>query len=261
MRAVASMTGIDRGGLFAILELTDTVTGDFDIKRFAGRLAAYGGRLPGIAAAAVLIIERDDAPCVTAATTSQARMLGEYQLQRAEGPAVEAYRTGRYVRRPDLRGPDPRWPWFGVAARAAGYAAVHALPLRPCAGDDTATPAPADREATLGAITLFGRLPGALPPDVLAAGRALAGAAGIGLAHRRRLDQVERLAGQLSTALDSRIVIEQAKGLLAERRHVAVGTAFEVLRAYARTHRTKLSEVAARVVDGTLDPSPVPPHG
>lgn len=253
------MAGIDQDGLLAIFELTDTVAADFDIKRFAARLAAYAGRLPGIAAAGVLIIEPDDAPPVTAATTPEARMLGEYQLQRDEGPALDAYRTGRYVRRPDLRGPDPGWPRFGAVARTAGFTSVHALPLRRRAEE---TPAPADREATLGTITLFGRHPGALPADVLAAGQALAAAAGIGLAHRRRLDQVERLASQLRTALDSRVVIEQAKGVLAERRDLDVGSAFQLMRWYARAHRTKLTEVAASVVDGTLDPSPVPsPRG
>lgn len=252
------MTGIDQDELLAIFELTDTAAADFDIKRFAARLAAYAGRLPGIAAAGVLIIEHDDAPPITAATTAEARMLGEYQLQRDEGPALDAYRTGRYVRRPDLRGPAPRWPRFGAAAQAAGFASVHALPLRRRA--EAEAPAPADREETLGTITLYGRLPGALPDDVVAAGRALVGAAAIGLTHRRRLDQVERLAGQLRTALDSRVVIEQAKGVLAERRALDVGSAFELMRWYARAHRTKLTEVAARVVAGTLDPAPVPPQ-
>lgn len=256
------MTGYEQDGLFAIFELTDTAAADFDIKRFADRLAAYAGRLPGIAAAGVMIFEPDGVRPVSAATTLEARMLGEYQLARDEGPALDAYRTGRFVRRPDLSGPDPRWPRFGTAARAAGFASVHALPLRRCAESTTEAgtevPAQAARETTLGTITLFGRSPGALPSDVLAACRALVGAAAIGLTHRRRLDQVERLAGQLRTALDSRVVIEQAKGVVAERRKVEVGTAFEVLRVYARAHRTKLAEVAARVVDGTLDPSQVP---
>jgi len=251
-------TGLGRDGLFAILELTDTVAADFDIKRFAGRLAERGAELPGVAAAGVLIADPDGGPAVTAATAPRALMLGEYEFQRGEGPGLDAYRTGRYVRQPDLGVPDPRWPRFGAAAGAAGFAAVHALPLARhlTAGTRTTAPGAADREVTLGALTLFGTEAGTLPGDVLAAGRALAGAAGIGLAHRRRLDQVERLAGQLSTALDTRIVIEQAKGLLAERRQIDVGAAFEVLRTYARAHRTKLGEIAARVVDGTLDPDP-----
>lgn len=240
------MSGTDQQVMAAIVELTDTIVPDFDIKHFADRLAAHGAGLPGIAAAGVLISEPDGGmPGISTASTAEALVLGEFQLERNEGPAIDAYRTGTYVRRPDLRGPDPRWPRFSATARAAGYGAVHALPLRL-------------RTDTMGALSLFSPEAGALPESVVAAGRAIADAAGIGLAHRRRFDEQERLTVQLRNALDSRVVIEQAKGLLAERRRVDVGAAFDLLRAYARGHNTKIGEVAARVVDGSLDPRPGP---
>jgi len=193
----------------------------------------------------VLFSEPDGALNISAASTPEALVLGEYQVQRDEGPAIDAYRTGRFVRRPDLRGPDPRWPRFSATARAAGYGAVHALPV-------------ARRGDTMGAITLFSPDAGALPAEVAAAGRAIADAAGIGIAHRRQFDEHERLTAQLRNALDSRVVIEQAKGLLAERRRVDVTAAFDLIRGYARAHNTKIGEVAARVVDGTLDPAARP---
>ena len=240
------MSGTDQHLMSAIVELTDTVVPDFDIKHFAGRIAAHGAGLPGVAAAGVLIIEPDGAmPGISAASTPEAQVLGEFQVQRNEGPAVDAYRTGKYVRRPDLRGPDPRWPRFSATARAAGFGAVHALPLRL-------------RTDTMGALSLFSPEGGALRDDVVAAGWAIADAAGIGLAHRRRFDEQERLTVQLRNALDSRVVIEQAKGLLAERRRIDVGAAFDLLRAYARGHNAKIGEVAGRVVDGSLDPSSAP---
>lgn len=230
----------------AIMELTDTIVADFDVEHFAGRIAAHSADLPGVAAAGVMLADPRGALGVSAASTPEARALSEYQLHRNEGPGIDAYRTGRYVRRPDLGGPDPRWPRFSASARAAGFAAVHALPLRL-------------RAESVGAVNLFGPDTGDLPAQSVSAARAIADAAGIGLVHRRLYDHHEQVTDQLRHALDSRVVIEQAKGLLAERRNVPVTAAFDLLRAHARDHNTKIGDVAARVVDGTLDPAPPPP--
>ena len=152
---------------------------------------------------------------------------------------IEPYLTGTAVRQTDLTSPGQRWPTFARAARASGFAAVHALPMRL-------------RAETLGAISLFSDSPGPLDGDTVALGQALADAVTIGILHQRAVGRHELIAEQLQAALNSRIVIEQAKGFLAERLAVSVDTAFGLLRGYARDHNRKLTGVASDIVEGRL---------
>ena len=114
------------------------------------------------------------------------------------------------------------------------------------------------RERTIGAFNLF-RLPGEgmlAAPD-LELGQALADVATIAILQHRTIRESEQLAEQLQAALNSRIVIEQAKGALAERAHVDVDVAFTMLRRFARQSRARLSDVAAAVASGELAPAAV----
>jgi GAF domain-containing protein len=143
------------------------------------------------------------------------------------------------VQQTDLSSVEQPWPSFARAARTSGFAAVHALPMRL-------------RDETLGAISLFSDVPGPLDEDTIALGQALADAATIGILHQRAVARHEAVAEQLQAALNSRIVIEQAKGFLAERLAVNVDAAFGLLRGYARDHNRKLTAVATDIVEGRL---------
>ncbi|HEU5031500.1 MAG TPA: GAF and ANTAR domain-containing protein [Spirillospora sp.] len=193
-----------------------------------------------MSACGIVLVDHHDVLNMVAASTEEARLLELSQLQNSEGPCLEAFRTGRSCESPDLSRSGPRWPRFGEAAHAAGFAAVHALPMRL-------------RTDVLGALNLLNTAPGALQPDTVALGQALADAATIGLVHQRALARQELITEQLQAALNSRIMIEQVKGFIAQRLGVSVEDAFTVLRDQARGTNSKLTEVAHAVVDGRLD--------
>jgi ANTAR domain-containing protein/GAF domain-containing protein len=224
----------------AFIELTDTLVRDFDIADFLDRLAVRCTELLDVSACGILLVGQHGVLNLVGASRQEARLLELSQLQNSEGPCLDAYRTGRPVQRANLADADPRWPRFAAAARAAGFAAVQALPMRL-------------REQRLGAVNLFNTVSGPLAPDTIALGQALADAATIGIVHQRTVAATGLIAEQLQGALDSRVVIEQAKGYLAERFTVAVEDAFTMMRAYARRNRRKLSDVAADIVDGRVD--------
>jgi hypothetical protein len=248
-RAAAPAAG---GGLMAVtdrqvreafIELTDTLVTDFDIIDFLDRLAVRCAELLGVSACGVLLADHLGVLNLVAASTEEARVVELAQLQGAEGPCMDAYRTGSAIQQSDLNGTGQPWPGFAQAARASGFAAVHALPMRL-------------REQTLGAISLFSAVPGPLDADTVALGQALADAASIGILHQRTVARHEVIAEQLQSALNSRIVIEQAKGFLAERLAVSVDAAFGLLRGYARDHNRKLTAVATDIVEGRLQVRP-----
>jgi transcriptional regulator with GAF, ATPase, and Fis domain len=232
------MAATDRRVHEAFIELTDTLVSDFDISEFVERLAGRCAELLGVSACGVMLADQLGVLHQAAASTEQARLMGLAQLQAPEGPGLDAYRAGVPVQA-DLAGPGQPWPAFARTAVAAGFAAVHALPMRL-------------RAETLGALNLFSASPGALDDDTVALGQALADAATIGIVHQRAVARHELAAEQLQAALDSRIVIEQAKGFLAERLAISVDMAFGLLRGYARDHNRKLTGVAADVVEGRL---------
>jgi hypothetical protein len=229
----------DRQVREAFIELTDTLVTDFDITGFLERLAGRCAELLGVSACGVMLADHLGVLTLVAASAAEARLAELADLQGAEGPCLDAYRAGAAIQQSDLRRPGQAWPAFAAAARAAGFAAVHALPMRL-------------RDETLGAMSLFSAVPGALTEDTIALGQALADAATIGILHQRALARHELVAEQLQSALSSRVVIEQAKGFLAERLDVSVDVAFGLLRGYARDHNRKLADVAVDVVEGRL---------
>jgi GAF domain-containing protein len=135
-------------------------------------------------------------------------------------------------------GPGPLPRDFTRRARASGYAAVFAVPVR-------------HRDEVLGALVLYRAAPGLLPGRSAAVARSLADAAAIGVLQRRTRRRHQRLAAQLQTALDSRIPVEQVKGVLAERWHISVDDAFALLRAHARSHQIRVADLAASILSGT----------
>ena len=119
-----------------------------------------------------------------------------------------------------------------------GYAGVHAIPMRL-------------RDQVIGTLNLFRTAPDGLNPAVVVAATALVDVATIGILQERALRQQEVVAGQLQLALNSRIIIEQAKGILAERLRVTPDEAFVTLRRYARDHNHPLTGLAGDVIHGT----------
>jgi hypothetical protein len=137
----------------------------------------------------------------------------------------------------DLDANADRWPQFAEAARAHGFVSVHALPLRL-------------RETVIGALNLFCSGLEPLREDDVRIGQALADVATIGILAQRGLEQADLIATQLQNALNSRITIEQAKGVLAERLSISVDEAFVVLRRHARDHNLRMSDLARAVANG-----------
>jgi GAF domain-containing protein len=168
------------------------------------------------------------------------RELELLELQHNEGPCPEAFRSGVPVQCADLRDAVERWPTFAPQALAAGFRSVHALPMRL-------------RDDVIGALNLMRGAPGSLPPDDLDAAQALANVATIGILHHRAAEESRVLSEQLQHALTSRIIIEQATGVVAQRLSLDMDAAFNKMRRYSRDHNLRLSDVARRLVERSLN--------
>ncbi|SCL27360.1 GAF and ANTAR domain-containing protein [Micromonospora inyonensis] len=219
------------------VETADTLVDDFDVLEFLHVLTDRCVQLLGVSAAGLLLTDQQDTLRVVAASSGRTRLLELFELQTDQGPCLDCFRTGRPVSVADLPAAG-RWPRFTAAAAEVGFAAVHALPMRL-------------RSEVIGALSLFDVQPGALDEGRLRVGQALADVATIGLLQQRAIHQRDILTEQLQTALTSRVLIEQAKGVLAERLQVDVGAAFTLLRAEARSRNRRLSDLARAIVDGS----------
>jgi transcriptional regulator with GAF, ATPase, and Fis domain len=224
------------------VELADTLVADFDVVEFLDGLASRCVRLLDVDAAGLMLTDQRGSLRVVASSSEQARLVELFQLQHAEGPCLECFQTGQPVSETDLEGAAQRWPAFAPAAVREGFAAVQALPLRL-------------RDEVIGAMNLFRRTPGGLDETGLRVGQALADVATIGLLQERNFRHQEVLAEQLQGALNSRVSIEQAKGILAERLGLDMGQAFELLRGQARAQERRLGELAGAVASGREDVS------
>jgi transcriptional regulator with GAF, ATPase, and Fis domain len=228
----------DRQLADAFVELADTLVDEFDVVDFLHQVTVRCAQVLGVSAAGVLLTDQRGTLQVVAASTEQTRLLELLQLQTDQGPCPECFHTGRPIAVADLATATSRWPRFAAQAREIGFASVHALPMRL-------------RTHVIGALNLFGTQPGALDPDTVRLGQALADVATIGLLQARAIHQRDILAEQLQTALNSRVIIEQAKGVIAERRHLDMDQSFTLLRGTARTSNRRLSDLARAVVDGS----------
>jgi transcriptional regulator with GAF, ATPase, and Fis domain len=220
------------------VELTDTMVAGFDMIEFLHVLTDRSVQLLDVSAAGLLLADPRGELRVVAASSEAARLLELFQIQNDQGPCLDCFRSGRPVQSADLAAEAQRWPRFAPAAREAGFAAVQALPMRL-------------REQVIGALNLFRAHPGPYDPADIRVGQALADVATISLLHERSMRHSDTLNEQLQTALNSRVIIEQAKGKLAERLGLDMDQAFNLLRDYARTSNRRLSDLAQAFVDGT----------
>ncbi len=220
------------------VELTDTMVADFDVIDFLHVLTDRSVRLLDVSAAGLLLADPRGELRVVGASSQAARLLELFQIQNDQGPCLDCFRTGQPVAAADLAASTLRWPRFAPAALQAGFAAVQALPMRL-------------RDQVVGALNLFRADPGPFDPADVRIGQALADVATISLLHERGMRRSDALNEQLQTALNSRVIIEQAKGKLAERLGLDMDQAFALLRDHARSRNRRLSDLAQAFIDGS----------
>ena len=221
------------------VELADTLVSGFDVVEFLHMLTERCVELLDVGAAGVVLADERENLRVMASSDERAHILEVFEVQNQEGPCLDCYRSGAAVVNVPLDADTNRWPSFSAEARAVGFRFAHALPLRL-------------HDQTLGALNLFSDEESHLGETELVIGQALADVATTGLLQARAMEQSRVLTEQLQRALTSRVVIEQAKGMLAERAAVDLHVAFRLLRGYARQHNVYLSDVAREVVEGVL---------
>lgn len=219
--------------------LADNLVDDFDVVDLLSTLAYACVEAFGVTSAGLMLASPDGDLRVMASSSDEMRLLELFETQSDEGPCCDCYRTGQPVVNVDLATIDGRWPVFGPRALAAGFRAVHALPMR-------------HRARTIGALNLFRDDPGPMDADDLLVAQSFADVATVSLLQDRAGTAAQTLNNQLNQALQSRVVIEQAKGIVAEAAKVDMGEAFVRLRSHARTNNLKLSDVAHAVIDGTM---------
>ena len=228
-----------------LVELADTQGEKFDLVDFLSLVARRCVDLFGAAEAGLMLVDPKGNLRFMASSSESAKILELFELQNEEGPCLDCFRTGEQVVNQRLG--TGRWPRFSAEAQAAGFVSAHALPLR-------------IRGRIIGAINLFHSQDQHLDPRDVAFGQAMADIATIGILQARAITEASVLAGQLQGALDSRILLEQAKGRLAERADVGLDEALSQLRGYSRRHNRRLSEVAAAFLAGELSAEELSPE-
>jgi GAF domain-containing protein len=220
----------------AFVELADTLVDDYDVIEVLDRLVAHTVSLLAADAAGILLVDSRGQLRVVASSSEESDWTELMQVQADQGPCVESVRSGEPVTVTDLADAAARWPQFAAAlAGRSTYRSVHALPLRL-------------RGQAIGGLNLFRTRPGPLPEDDPRLGQALADIATIGILQERAIRHGEIVTEQLQTALNSRVIIEQAKGVLAHSGPLTMDTAFDRMRRYSRGHNLLLGEVARRVI-------------
>ena len=217
------------------VQAADTLLEDFDLVGFLHDLTVNAALASGAASAGLVLLDHQDRVRYMASNNEEGKLLELFQIQNDDGPCLDAITGGRPVVNADLGDAADRWPHFAPAARAAGFQSVHAFPLRL-------------RDQTIGALNIFGTELSRFDPDEVRVVQGLADVATIAILQERSRHQAELVTEQLQTALNSRIIIEQAKGALARSESITTAEAFELLRETARSTHQKISEVARSVI-------------
>jgi GAF domain-containing protein len=218
------------------VEVADTLVDEFDLVDFLQRVTTNAAEISTSTAVGLMLADHDGSLRFMASSSEDARLLELFQIQNAEGPCLDAHRTGEEV--PDIliAGAGQRWPDFADRAAELGFAVAHCFPLRL-------------RAETIGAMNVFRSEPRLLDEEERRVVRALTDVATIGLIQERAIRRAEQLTEQLQFALNSRVVIEQAKGAVGRTLDIGVDRAFEVIRDHARSRRRPLTQVAHDMVE------------
>lgn len=232
------MATSDRAVSDTLIRLADTLVAEFDLLDYLDLLLASSSEVLGAGAGGVMLVDERGELQLLASSDEPTRLMELYELQRQEGPCLEAHRRAAPVIEEDLA-KTTRWPAFAPYAVAAGFGAAFAFPLRL-------------RGESIGALNLFRAEAGPIGEEEARIAQTLAHMAAIGIVHQRTVRQARTLARELQTALNSRVVLEQAKGVVAERAGVDMGQAYQLLRWHARNHNLTIREVATAVVSREL---------
>lgn len=231
----------------AFVDLSNELVDDYDVVDMLVQLTTHAASLLDVSSAGLLLSDGRGALHLAASSSERTQHLEMFQLQQDEGPCLDCYHEGEPVVVPDLDEEEERWPQFCAAARAVGFRSVHALPMRL-------------RDTVLGTLGLFGEEVGSLDDDDLALAQALVHVASVAIVNERSASDRAVVNAQLQHALTSRVVVEQAKGVIAHSGNLEMDAAFAVLRRYARDHGRKLSDVAAEIVRRELPHDAVMQH-
>ncbi|MFP3465342.1 ANTAR domain-containing protein [Leifsonia sp. SIMBA_070] len=229
----------EQGMLRAFAQLADTLVADYDVVDLLQSLVDLTSGLLGATASGVMLADENGELDVIASTSEASRLVEMMQLSAYAGPCIESFTTGVVVSVPDISLTPDRWRAFRERALEQGFESMDAIPMRL-------------REQTIGTLNLFRTGTGDLPEDDMVAAQAFADVATIGILHQRSLAESDAVRQQLQFALNSRIIIEQAKGVVAQTRSVPIDGAFELIRAYARRNRIGISDVASAIVERRL---------
>lgn len=231
----------DRVIIDSLVTMADHLVADFDVVDLLTGLADRCVNVLGVSAAGVMVASPAEELHLVASSSEAMRVVEMFELQAKEGPCLDAFRTRERVEQESLRASTDRWPLFSLVALKAGFRSVLAVPLRL-------------RETTIGALNLFSVEESSMDERDVMVAQGFADLATISVLQHNAATEFQRINDQLTQALMSRIVIEQAKGAVAERAGIDIAEAFSRLRSYARAHQRRLSDVARAALDGTLDP-------
>ena len=220
----------------AFVELSNELVDGYDMVDLLSEWTKNCARLLDVAAAGLLLADGRGVLHLIAASSERTQHLELFQLQRRQGPCLDCFHSGAAVVVPDLQAESQRWPDFARVAESVGFTSVHAVPMRL-------------RDTVLGTLGLFGNTAGRLDDDDLALAQALVHVASVAIVNEKSASDRDMVNAQLQHALTSRIVLEQAKGVLASVGQLEMEDAFTVLRRYARDHGRKLSSVAEQLVN------------
>lgn len=222
-----------------LVQLADTLVDDFDVVELLTLLTDRCVDVLDVGAAGLMLVGPDGDLRVMASSSEAMRVLELFELQTLEGPCLDCFTTGEPVMHRDLLDAEERWPQFAPHAIGAGFRSVQAIPMRL-------------RGTTIGALNLFHVDAGEMVEADLVAAQAFADIATIAILQHRAGVEAQLVNEQLQNALNSRVIIEQAKGMVAQRRNLNMEEAFAVLRDHARHHNLRLVDVAGDVISGTL---------
>ena len=223
------------------VELADTLVEGYDPLEFLHHLAERCVAVLGIAEAGLVLVDARGQLQALASSSERMHLVELLEVQHEDGPCLDCWRSGEAVAEDHLASATGRWPHFAPAALEAGFASAYAVPMRL-------------RDERLGALNLFANETSGLADTDQALAQAMADVATIGILRERFIARRERVTGQLQVAFHTRVVLEQAKGVVAEAAKVDMDQAFSLLRGYARHHNLLLAEVARQVIDREVTP-------
>jgi GAF domain-containing protein len=232
------MASDERSTLDTFVELADSLTNDYDVSEFLTVLVERCAEVFDAACAGVMLESPEGVLRLAAGSSTEMKDLEQAEIDNEDGPCHEAYRTGEPVVADDLDHSDvaERWPSVVDHMRRLGLKAVYAFPLRL-------------RDDRIGALNMYRTAPGKFAADDIRLAQAFADVATIGILQERKVTSAELRAGQLQHALDSRLVIEQAKGLVSAQLGISLADAFDAIRRHARSNNRTIHDVAHSIVD------------